>query len=343
MTTDAVGGVWQYSLDLAVSLSGRGADILLATLGPRPSDEQRHQAFAIPNVSLAESNFPLEWMDAPWSGIDASAEWLLQLQQDHGADVVHLNGYSHASLPWDVPTVIVAHSCVFSWWRAVHNRVPGPEWTEYKTRVTNGLHAAGAIVAPTAAMGRNLSYEYGVPAERIKTIANFTLACPATRPDKEPLILAAGRIWDVAKNLGPLSSIAPRLDWELLIADGTLAHSQLLKELTKACIFVHPSLYEPFGLSVLEAARSQCCLVLSDIPSLRELWDGAAVFVSPHDEQEWVVQLNALARDKERRERLGRLAFDRSMHYDAASSVLRYGTLYEELISSSRKKKEVAA
>ena len=34
-----------------------------------------------------------------------------------------------------------------------------------------------------------------------------------------------------------------------------------------------PARYEPFGLSILEAALSGCALVLGDLPSLRELWD----------------------------------------------------------------------
>ena len=38
--------------------------------------------------------------------------------------------------------------------------------------------------------------------------------------------------------------------------------------------------FEPFGLAVLEAARAGCALVLSDIATFRELWDGAALFVA---------------------------------------------------------------
>ena len=38
--------------------------------------------------------------------------------------------------------------------------------------------------------------------------------------------------------------------------------------------------YEPFGLAVLEAAQAGCALLLSDIPTFRELWDGAALFVA---------------------------------------------------------------
>lgn len=344
MTTDAVGGVWQYSLDLAAGLSSTGVDILLATLGPRPSADQRRRADVIPNLTVVESDFPLEWMDNPWLGVDESSKWLLQLQADYRADLVHLNGYSHAALPWNVPVITVAHSCVFSWWRAVHATAPGLAWSEYKARVARGLNAASAIVAPTEAMAASLSREYGTPLEKIKTVPNFSSAEPATRPQKEPLILSAGRIWDAAKNLEPLLHLAPRLHWNLRIANGKLPHSELLNEMGRASIFAHPSLYEPFGLAVLEAARSSCCLVLSDIPSLRELWDGAAVFIDPRDEREWVTRLNALAKDELQRDEFGRLAFARSRRYDAASSLREYRMLYHALIKNPhRKTRENAA
>jgi hypothetical protein len=46
---------------------------------------------------------------------------------------------------------------------------------------------------------------------------------------------------------------------------------------------VLPARYEPFGLSVLEAALSGCALVPGDIASLRGNWDGVAEFVCPDD------------------------------------------------------------
>ncbi len=84
-----------------------------------------------------------------------------------------------------------------------------------------------------------------------------------------------------------------------------LSHEDFLAHLQGAGIFLHPAYYEPFGLSVLEAANSHCCLVLADIPSLRELWDGAAVFVDPSDCDKWVVEVNRLCRDPGLRERYG--------------------------------------
>ncbi len=48
-------------------------------------------------------------------------------------------------------------------------------------------------------------------------------------------------------------------------------------------VFASCARYEPFGLAVLEAAQAGMALVLSDIPSLREIWDGAAMFADPRD------------------------------------------------------------
>ena len=63
----------------------------------------------------------------------------------------------------------------------------------------------------------------------------------------------------------------------------------------RAAVFAAPARYEPFGLGILEAALSGCALVLGDIASLRELWDGAAEFVDPDDPQALAAALDALA------------------------------------------------
>ena len=66
-----------------------------------------------------------------------------------------------------------------------------------------------------------------------------------------------------------------------------------------AAIYALPARYEPFRLEVLEAAAPGCALVLGDIASLRELWDGAALFVAPDDDR----ALRARAERSRRRRR----------------------------------------
>src|SRR5436305_10365958 len=79
MTADAVGGVWTYALELARALAPHRVHVSLATMGPRPSAEQKLDAAEIPNLKLFESDFRLEWMEDPWCDVARAGEWLLEL------------------------------------------------------------------------------------------------------------------------------------------------------------------------------------------------------------------------------------------------------------------------
>lgn len=353
MTADALGGVWQYSLDLISQLSREPFEFLLAVLGPPPFDEQRRQAKSIPGLILAEGGHALEWMPSPWADVDASGKWLLDLQDTFNADLIHLNGFAHAVLPWAKPVAVVAHSCVRSWWRAVHGCAPGSDWDEYGRRVSNGLMACDRVVAPSRCMAECIRAEYGTAGAKISVIHNFVLSGPSRVTAKAPFILAAGRAWDPAKNLELLNRIAPRLDWEICLAGsthgpgsssaslaniacmGALPRSELFASMESAAIFAHPAFYEPFGLSVLEAAQAGCCLVLSDIPSLRELWSDAAIFIDPRNADAWASELNLLARDKERRRRLASCAQANAARYTAHSTGSQYAALYRSMLGSA--------
>ena len=152
MTTDALGGVWTYALELADALAPHGVDVSLAVMGPRMSDDQRRAVEASAVVEVHESTFALEWMDEPWTDLAGAGDWLLELAEATAPDVVHLNGYVHGALPWPAPTVVVAHSCVLSWWHAVHGAPAPPEWDRYRNAVRAGLAAADAVVVATTAM-----------------------------------------------------------------------------------------------------------------------------------------------------------------------------------------------
>src|SRR5690242_16489765 len=119
MTADTVGGVWTYALELTRALQPHGVDVQLALMGPPLTNAQRAEAAEIPNLSLFKSNYKLEWMPGCWSDVKRAGDWLLHLANRLSPDVIHLNGYAHASLPWQSPTLVVGHSCVFSWWQAV--------------------------------------------------------------------------------------------------------------------------------------------------------------------------------------------------------------------------------
>jgi len=320
MTADTVGGVWTYACELVSALGAHGTQVTLAAMGGALSRSQARRAAQLANLEVVESRFALEWMPEPWRDVDAAGAWLLAIASRARPDVVHLNGYAHAVLPFAAPVVVVAHSCVVTWMRAVHHRDPGPAWIEYRRRVAAGLAAADVVVGPTAAILRGVLDAYGVtPPSRV--IPNACAAAAWQPGKKAPIVLSAGRLWDDAKGLAELAACAPRVVWPIAVAGptsppgapealppealaprgvhalGELAPDELAAWMARASIYALPARYEPFGLSVLEAALAGCALVLGDIPTLREVWRDTAVWVPPGDPDALGLALNALIRD----------------------------------------------
>jgi glycogen(starch) synthase len=217
MTADAVGGVWNYALELARGLGLLGIEVVLATMGPPPGTDQRAEAAALPNVTLCEGAYRLEWMERPWEDVAAAGEWLLGLERDFSPDVIHLNGYAHGALPWRAPVLVVGHSCVLSWWEAVRREPAPADWDHYRAAVRAGLQAAKLVVAPSRTLLRELARHYGPPGEGV-VIPNGRDPAPGPAVAKEPCVLAAGRWWDEAKNAATLVAAAPGLPWPVRLA-----------------------------------------------------------------------------------------------------------------------------
>jgi glycosyltransferase involved in cell wall biosynthesis len=350
MTADAVGGVWPYALELARGLNQHGIEVGLATLGPAPSADQRAAIRQLDGVTLWEGLYRLEWMNDPWSDLQRAGDWLLELESFFQPQLIHLNGYSHAALRWRAPVVVVAHSCVFSWWNAVWGTPPPAEWNRYRGAVTRGLRSAGVVIAPSRAMLDALRVHYGdLPAARVIPNSRALLR-PENAATREEIILTVGRIWDAAKNIVALDRVAPDLPWPVYAAGaqtspdgmgtppgnlrclGSLSPDELAGWMRRSAIYALPARYEPFGLSILEAAIAGCALVLGEIPSLRENWEGAALFVPPGDDREIKRALAELIAEPSRREQLGSAARQRSRRFDTGTMTREYLEAYSALL-----------
>jgi glycosyltransferase involved in cell wall biosynthesis len=352
MTADAVGGVWTYAVDLCRELDRRGIDVGLAVMGPAPVAEQRDELASLPHVTLHEKPFQLEWMPDPWDDVEAAGDWLTDLEIEVEPNLVHLNGYFHGACQWRVPSLVVGHSCVLSWWRAVMGEPAPPDWDRYAAEVRRGLQNATAVVAPSSGMLASLASLYG-PLPASSVIANGR--SPGTGPmAKEPFILTSGRLWDAAKNVAAVCDVATDLQWPVVVAGpldqagsgprpgrmrqgqvcylGRLHNADLRQWMARASIYVLPARYEPFGLSVLEAAQAGCALVLGDIPTLRGIWGDSAVYVDPGDSAALRHAVQGLIEDDDRRHVLAAAAMARASTFTAQRMADQYCALYRELI-----------
>jgi glycogen synthase len=348
ITADTLGGVWQYALELARLLTARGVHVILATMGGPLAPHQRSQVEAIPSLTMHEAGWKLEWMQQPWDDVSYAGEWLLALERRYQPDIVHLNQFAFGALQFAAPTLLVAHSCVLSWWRAVHGHAAPASWDRYRQMVLRGLQGAGAVAAPTQAMLDALRSEYDWHGGAC-VLGNGR--DPATyRPAaKQAFILAAGRIWDAGKNLAALQAVAGQLPWPVCVAGptvhpdggevipgdvqwlGQLADDALASQLACASIYALPARYEPFGLSALEAGLCGCALVLGDIASLREVWGDAATYVPPDDPNGLRDALLGLIERTDERQRLAAAARARAQQFTPARMGDAYLAAYRGL------------
>ncbi len=116
-----------------------------------------------------------------------------------------------------------------------------------------------------------------------------------------PLVLAGGKGWlmdDVARTVASLG-IADRLVFTGYVTDAELAW------LYASCrAFLYPSLFEGFGLPVLEAMSLGAPVVCSDATSLPEVAGQAALLVDPLDVAGLARAMAAVSADAALRERL---------------------------------------
>ncbi|WP_217433607.1 glycosyltransferase family 4 protein, partial [Caulobacter sp. S45] len=401
MTTDAVGGVWTYALDLGRELVRAGLRVTLAVLGPAPDEDRRRQA-ALAGLEVRGLGGELDWTAGDEAEVAASAARLSALVAELSPHLIHLNSPALAafdSLP--VPVLAACHSCVATWWSAVKGAAPLPPDLAWRARLsTRGYAAADVLLAPSRAFAEATKTAYGLskaphvvlngrtpplhpaslrsegggatrsvvtegasppavgtPAAATPPPPGFASSpAPAAQGERRPgdladppalggaatrgsqAVLAAGRLWDGGKDLATLDRASGRLVGIDIAAAGPIAgpggqgvalqHIRVLgplsgtdldARLAARPIFVSPSLYEPFGLAVLEAAQAGCPLALSDIATFRELWEGAAVFFPPGDDATLTARLDALATDPARRASLGEAAHARAARYTASA------------------------
>ncbi|WP_181164487.1 glycosyltransferase family 4 protein [Amaricoccus solimangrovi] len=348
MTLDAVGGVWTYALTLARALVARGSDVAFLGFGPRPGPERAREARWLGQLDWSDA--PLDWQATDPDRLAAVGPAIRTALRRYRADLALLAAPSQAvGVNADAPLVSVAHSCLATWFRAVRDTEVPREiaWKAEATRA--GLRACAAVVAPTAAHAALLRRCYpGTPEPAvIWNGAAPRIPCEAAGRDTAPVAVA--RWWDPGKGGVILDAAAARMRAPARLigpcevpgeypfrprhteAIGPLPHEAALAMVARAPFLIAPSLYEPFGLAVAEAASMGVPLLLADIPTFRELWGGAALFYPARDPEALARAADELAGDAAQRLRLGAAARARAERYRPARQAESMLALFEGL------------
>jgi glycosyltransferase involved in cell wall biosynthesis len=245
------------------------------------------------------------------------------LGRKRDADVLHCPTYRGPLRP-TLPLVVTVHDLAvlrhpeaFNRW----SRVYGPRV------VPRVLGAATRVIAVSEFTRRELVELLRVPDERIRVVPNavddeFTPEGPAAEGE---YVLAVGTL-EPRKNLDALVEAARRADVELRVVGahgwggvdvggngvrwlGEVSDSRLAELYRGSLCVAYPSLYEGFGIPVLEAMACGAPVVTSRGTAMEEVADGAAVLVDARDPAEIAA---GIARASAERDTLVALGFERA-------------------------------
>jgi glycosyltransferase involved in cell wall biosynthesis len=214
-----------------------------------------------------------------------------------GADVLHCPTY-RGPVRSSVPLVVTVHDL------AVFRRPEAfPPWTRTYSRVVvpRVVRAARIVAAVSEFTASELETLLRVPSERIRVVPNAAASAFSEEGLREAgdYVLAVGTL-EPRKNLARSVEAARRLGLELRVAGmpgwggvdasgpgvswvGFASDEDLARLYRGALCVVYPSLYEGFGIPVLEAMACGAPVVTSRGGATEEVAGGAAVLVDPED------------------------------------------------------------
>jgi glycosyltransferase involved in cell wall biosynthesis len=256
----------------------------------------------------------------------------------HGLDVLHCTTFRGPARS-AVPTVVTVHDLAL-----LRHPESFPRWHRSygRTGLARVVRAADAVVAVSEFTKSEVIELLGVPAERIRVVGNGIdeVFSPDGPREEGDYVLALATL-EPRKNLARVVEAARLAGVELRVVGaqgwggvevpgwvGEIPDAELAKVVRGARCLVYASLYEGFGLPVLEAMACGTPAVTSRGSALEEVAGRAGVLVDPLDSESIA---SGIARAEARREDLVRLGLARAREFTWARAADAVEAVWKEL------------
>jgi glycosyltransferase involved in cell wall biosynthesis len=217
---------------------------------------------------------------------------------------------------------------------------------KYRWFAPRAARSAERVIVPSPFTGRDVIERYGVRPSKVRIVPE----APSLPIGSEPVppgdyVLAVGDV-RAKKNLGVLVEATRRIGARLVIAgvDGGAAgalrgdgveltgwvdDARLDALMRGASVLAHPSLYEGFGLVVVEAMARGVPVACADATALPETAAGAAELFDPHDAADVAA---AIERATGRRDELAERGRARAAELSWERTAAMTRAVYEEVL-----------
>ena len=242
------------------------------------------------------------------------------------------------------PGVVTVHDLAFE---AFPDDFAARTRLKYRRLVPLAVRSAERVIVPSTFTKDDLVARYGIDAAKVRVIPEAPALQPSSRSDVvegSDYLLAVGDL-RAKKNLGVLVEAARRLEMKLVLAGlgepgplaaphveatGWVDDARLDALMRGAAVLVHPSLYEGFGLVIVEAMARGTPVACADATALPETAGGAAELFDPRSAASVA---GAIVRALDRRDELAALGRERvaELSWDRTAAETR--AVYEELLT----------
>lgn len=275
------GGIRRYTAELACALAARFPEDTYHLL----SD----QSFEMPcrARNLSPGGGPRTAIERRWWTFGLPIE-----MRRLGIELFHGTDFAAPYLPLR-PSVTTVHD--LSPWRP-----ESADQTSLRVRRRTALllrfRMATMVITPSDAVRRELLTRFPIAAERVVAIplAASNMFRPAVGPERARSYFLAAGAANRRKNLATVEAAALEIRdrADLVFVDG-VPDGELPALYSGALAFLYPSLYEGFGLPVLEAMQCGAMVIASKDPAVTEVAGGAAVQVEATDVRGWAEAMTA--------------------------------------------------